>query len=157
MKPAADPTSRSIQPSTLTVDSQLMQDYLQSAGILISPTAAPAVATFQNVDGESEAVVIDANGNMQHVYREPLSDSGWNMYGLGAGFRAIAPVDSATLWAIGLLDDAFWQNNYGRWTQFQIPLPSGEAAIQISAGTDGTVWALDDPGTRTRWRMPPAV
>jgi hypothetical protein len=47
-------------------------------------------------------------------------------------------------WAIGL-NDSFWQNNQGRWTQCQIPLPSGEAQ-QISAGTDGTVWALDEVG-----------
>ena len=80
-----------------------MQDYLQSAGILVNSAASPPVASFQNNDGDSEAVVIDVNGNLQHVCREPLSDSGWNMYGLGAGFRAIAPVDAATLWAIGLL------------------------------------------------------
>ena len=103
MTPAAKPTTGAAQPSTLTVDSQLMQDYLQSAGILVNSAASPPVASFQNNDGDSEAVVIDVNGNLQHVCREPLSDSGWNMYGLGAGFRAIAPVDAATLWAIGLL------------------------------------------------------
>lgn len=146
MKAAADPISSSVQTLTLTADSQLMQDYLQSTGILVSTSASPAVAAFQNNDGDSEAVVIDVNGNLQHVCREALSDSGWNMYGLGAGFRAIAPVDSATLWAIGLIDDAFWQNNHGRWTQFQIPLPSGATAMQISAGTDGTIWTLDDQG-----------
>lgn len=144
MKPAATPATRSIEPSTLTVDTQLMQDYLQTAGILINLAASPAVAAFQNNDGDSEAVVIDVNGNLQHVCREPLSDSGWNMYGLGAGFGVIAAIDSAALWAIGL-NDTFWQNNQGRWTQCQIPLPSG-AAMQVSAGTDGTVWALDEPG-----------
>lgn len=130
----------------LSVDSQLMQDYLQTAGILVNPTASPAVAAFQNNEGESEAVVIDVNGNLQHVCREPVSDSGWNMYGLGAGFRWIAAVDSATLWALGLTDVNYWQNNHGRWTQCQIPLPNGQAAQELSIGTDGTVWALDDLG-----------
>jgi len=131
---------------TLTSDSQLIQDYLQTAGILINTTASPAVAAFQNCEGQSEAVVIDANGNLQHVCREPLSDSGWNMYGLGAGFRWMAAVDSATLWALGLTDANYWQNNNGRWTQGQISLPNGQAAQELSVGTDGTVWALDDLG-----------
>jgi hypothetical protein len=146
MKPAPSPTISSAQTVTLTADSQLMQDCLQTAGILVNTAASPAVAGFQNNDGDSEAVVIDINGNLQHVCREPLSDSGWNMYGLGAGFRWIAALDAATLWAIGLIDDAFWRNNHGRWTQFQIPLPSGATAMQVSAGTDGTVWALDNAG-----------
>jgi hypothetical protein len=97
MKAAAHPSPSSVQALALTADSQLMQDYLQTAGILINPTASPAVAAFQNKDGDSEAVVIDVNGNLQHVCREPLSDSGWNMYGLGVGFGVIAAIDSATL------------------------------------------------------------
>jgi hypothetical protein len=139
-KPGGSPTR------TLTSDSQLIQDYLQTAGILINTTASRAVAAFQNNEGESEAVVIDVNGDLQHVCREPLSDSGWNMYGLGAGFRWIAAVDSATLWALGLTDVNYWQNNHGRWTQGQIPLPNGQAAQELSIGIDGTVWALDDLG-----------
>lgn len=131
---------------TLTADSQLMQDYLQSTGILVSSTAAPAIAAFQNADGEDEAVVIDVNGNLNHVCREPLSDSGWNMYGLGAGFQAIAAVDSATLWAIGRTDGALWQGNHGRWVQLQAALPGGQALAEVSVGTDGTVWALDANG-----------
>lgn len=146
MNPERQQTAGATQPPTLSVDSQLMQDYLQSTGILVSPLASPSVAAFQNNDGDSEAVVIDVNGNLQHVCREPLSDSGWNMYGLGAGFRWIAPVDAATLWALGLTDVNFWQNNQGRWTQFQLPLPNGRAALELSVGIDGTVWALDDQG-----------
>jgi hypothetical protein len=146
MNPVRQQTAGATQPPTLSVDSQLMQDYLQSTGILVSTSASPSVAAFQNNDGDSEAVVIDVNGNLQHVCREPLSDSGWNMYGLGAGFRWIAPVDAATLWALGLTDVNFWQNNQGRWTQFQLPLPNGRAALELSVGIDGTVWALDDQG-----------
>lgn len=152
MKPATDQSvSR-----TLTVDSQLIQDYLQTAGIQINPAASPAVAAFQNNEGEGEAVVIDVNGNLQHVCREPLSDSGWNMYGLGAGFRWIASVDSATLWALGLTDVNYWQNNHGRWTQCQLPLPNGQTALELSIGTDGTVWALDDLGNAYAMAVSPS-
>jgi hypothetical protein len=66
-------------PLTLSFDSQLMQDYLQTAGILVNPAGAPAVAAFQNAAGQDEAVVIDVTGNLFHVCREPLSDSGWNI------------------------------------------------------------------------------
>jgi hypothetical protein len=92
-------------PLTLAFDSQLMQDYLQAAGILVNPAGAPAVAAIQNADGQDEAIVIDVNGNLFHVCREPLSDSGWNMYGLGAALRTIAAADAAVSIAVPILNE----------------------------------------------------
>jgi hypothetical protein len=129
---------------TLTSDAELMQEYLQTQGILVSTQndGINQVAAFQNAEGQSEAIVIDPDGHLFHVCREPLSDSGWNMYGIGSGFQTIAAVDSATIWATGN-DGALWRSDHGRWTQTQT-LPSGNPAVAVSAGTDGTVWAADE-------------
>ena len=68
---------------TLTSDAQLLQDYLQSAGILVSTAddGAGKIAAFQNPEGQAEAIVIGPRGNLFHACREPMGDSGWNMYG----------------------------------------------------------------------------
>jgi hypothetical protein len=113
---------------------------------LVSPGAAPAIAALQNLDGETEAVVIDIDGNLCHVCQEALSDSGWNMFRLGAGFRAIGAVDAASVWALGLTDTAFWQGSHGRWTRVAPALASGQVPMEVSAGADGTVWAIADTG-----------
>src|SRR5262249_44517597 len=76
----------------------------------------------------------------------PLSDSGWNMFGIGAGFGAIAAVDSASVWALGELDAGFWQGSHGRWTRAAGSLASGQVPSEISVGIDGTVWAIGDTG-----------
>jgi hypothetical protein len=123
-----------------------MEDYLQSAGILVDPALPQAVAAMLNADGQSEAVVIDVNGRLNHVCREPLSDSGWNMYGLGAGFSGVAAVDGTTLCAIGIQNGSFWQGDHGRWTMRAPALPNGLAFSEISAGLDGTIWAIDEYG-----------
>jgi hypothetical protein len=73
----------------VSYDSQLMQDYLQSAGILVNQNPT-SISAFQNSDGQTEVVVIGDDGQLYHVYREPLSDSGWSSYGLGAGFQTSA-------------------------------------------------------------------
>jgi hypothetical protein len=135
---ASDRASR-----TLTSDAQLIQDYLQSAGILVSTAddGAGKIAAFQNPEGQAEAIVIGLQGNLFHACREPMSDSGWNMYGIGSGFQAIAAVDGATFWAAGN-DGALWRQDHARWTHTQ-KLPNGGSTVGTSVGSDGTVWAMD--------------
>lgn len=142
----------------MTFDSQLIEDYLQTEEILIDNPKRSAMAIFPNRNGESEALVISKNsqGNdeLYHVAREPLSDSGWNMYGVGAYATAIAVADSNTLWAVGT-DNQFWQNRTSRWDQ-QIPAlpdgaklltpPNGGRYLPISGGIDGTVRTIDTQG-----------
>ena len=130
---------------TLTSDSQLMQDYLKSAGILVSTQDAGKIAAFQNPEGDVEAIVIDPAGGLFHVCREKLSDSGWNMYGIGAGFQMLAAVDQATVWAVGK-NGALWRGDHGRWTRTET-LPNGNPAMLVSAGIDGTIWSSDGQGS----------
>jgi hypothetical protein len=136
-------TSKSESATALNVsyDSQLMQDYLQSAGILVNQNQT-SISAFQNSEGETEAVVIGDDGQLYHVYREPLSDSGWSSYGLGAGFQTIGAVDGITFCGVGN-DGNLWENNAGRWGMIPANLPSGRTAASISAGSDGTIWAVD--------------
>ncbi len=131
---------------TLTSDLQLLQDYLKSAVILVSTQddGVGKVAAFRNQEGEAEAIVIDPTGGLFHVCREKLSDSGWNMYGIGAGFQMIAAVDSATVWAVGN-NGGLWRSDHGRWTRTET-LPNGNRATLVSAGSDGTIWASDGEG-----------
>ena len=128
-----------------TADAQLLQDTLQSAGILPNTDISSAVAAFQNAEGQAEAIVIDQSGNVFHACREPLSDSGWNIYGIGAGFTDIGPVDKSTMWALGA-DSSIWRSDNLRCSQTQT-LPSGKPATAISSGRDGTIWAVDSGGT----------
>ncbi len=129
---------------SLVADAQLIQDYLQSPSIPVSleNNGDRKVVPFQNVEGQAEAFAIDVDGAVFHVCRQKQSDSGWNVYGIGAGFKQIAGVDSATVWGVGY-DGAVWQNHRGIWTGADSP--SGPAQA-ISAGTDRTLWALDPLG-----------
>ena len=79
---------------------------------------------------------------MFHVCRQKQSDRGWNIYGIGAGFKQIAGVDSATVWGVSY-DGKVWQNHHGIWTGADFPDAPAQA---VSVGTDRTVWALDPAG-----------
>ena len=57
---------------------------------------------------------------MFHVCRQKQSDRGRNIYGIGAGFKQIAGVDSATVWGVGY-DGKVWQNHHGIWTGADFP------------------------------------
>jgi len=136
---------------TMTFDSQLIEDFLHTADIPVDSTSDSAIAVFHNSNGDCEALVIGNDQHLYHVCREPLSDSGWNIYGVGACPTATAAVDSETLWAVGT-DGALWQNRAGRWNPAP-PLPNSAVPIggmpmglvfaPVSVGTDGSVWAVD--------------
>jgi len=143
---------------TFSFDSQLIEDFLQTEEMLVDTTCPQPTAVFLNNQGESEALVISQNAQgideLFHVCREPLSDSGWNLYGMGAKPLAIAVADSNTVWAVGT-DLQIWRNNTGLWSQRVPALPGGatlapfsEGSLYspISAGTDGSVWVIDSQG-----------
>jgi hypothetical protein len=127
---------------TLNIDSPLIEDYLHTDDILVDQSQPQPVAVFLNSEQETEALVINKEGELCHVYREPLSDSGWNIYGLGASLSTIAVVNSGTFWAIGASDGSLWQNNIGRWMQAP-GLPGGAIAASVSAGPDGNVSVVE--------------
>ena len=133
--------STTVPQRTLNIDSRLIEDYLHTDDILVDQSQPQPVAVFLNSEQETEALVINKAGELCHIYREPLSDSGWNIYGLGASLSSIAVVNSGTFWAIGACDGSLWQNNIGRWMQAP-GLPGGAIAASVSAGPDGNVWAI---------------
>lgn len=135
-------------PLVLRVDSQLIQDQLQSEGILLDLGAAPAVGTLLDAAGNTEAVVVGQDGVVSHVCREPASDSGWNYFGLGAAFASVAAVDAATVLALGVTDGGtrVWRADGGRWSTTTPALAGGAPPSALSVGRDRTVWAVDDAG-----------
>ena len=129
---------------TMSFDSQLSEGYVLTAGIPVDTSLATPVATFVNAQGDTELLAIHTNGELYHVRREPLSESGWNFHGIGAGLVAIAAIDSSRVIAFGL-DNQVWRLAGQRWTKFPTPAP-GEAtgAADLSAGFDGTIWVTDN-------------
>lgn len=69
---------------------------------------------------------IHTDGQLYHVCRERSSDSGWNMYGIGAGMSGIANANAGMFWSVGS-DGALWRNDGGRWTQVVQTMPTGTA------------------------------
>ncbi|MGE3285816.1 MAG: hypothetical protein AB7J32_06890 [Pseudonocardia sp.] len=135
-------------PLSLRVDSQLMQDHLQSEGILLDLDAKPSVGTLLDAAGNAEAVVVGLDGTVSHVCREPASDSGWNYFGLGAAFGSVAAVDAATVLALGVTDGGrtLWRGDGGRWSTTTPALAGGTPPAALSVGRDRTVWAVDGAG-----------
>jgi hypothetical protein len=81
---------------TLAYNTQLTEDYIHAESILASSTAASPLARFVNASGQSEALVIHDDGELCHLQREPLSNSGWNIVGVGAEVTTIATANSGS-------------------------------------------------------------
>src|SRR5215471_16821465 len=90
--------------NSLTYDSQLIDEALMTAGIAIAIDQVSPLAVLQNQNGDSEALVIHQDTELYHVVREPLSQSGWNMYGVGARLISAALVNTSNAYAIGNYD-----------------------------------------------------
>src|SRR5215831_15292851 len=137
--------------STLTYDSQLIDEALMTAGIAIASDQVSPLAVLQNQNGDSEALVIHQDTELYHVVREPLSQSGWNMYGVGARLISAALVSASRAYAIGNYDSGLNPTaeqgiirtlTNGHWD---------EATVQFNVNTlfsgwDGTVWAYANIG-----------
>jgi hypothetical protein len=151
-------TQATLLQRTLNIDSRLLEDYLHTDDVMVDSTQKQPLAVFLN-NGQTEALVIDQTGNLCHVYREPLSDSGWNMSGLGAqvgaiGGDAIAAASSAIgVWAVSKTDASIWQALLGRWSPAP-SLPVNVGAMDIAVGTDGIVRILDS-NTRNVYEYAP--
>jgi hypothetical protein len=97
---------------SLTFNSKLTEDYIHKESILGSGSARSPMATFVNAQGQSEALLINDDGELCHLQREPLSSSGWNIYGIGAIVQSIAAVNSGSVW-ITDIGEGIWQSNAG--------------------------------------------
>src|SRR5215831_3150985 len=141
----------------LQADSHLTEDYILSDFISVdSNQTGSSIAAFVNpANQQSEALVIE-DGELFYVCREPLSDTGWNYFGLGAGFPYIAPLNSEGGWAFAD-DGSIWQNIAGRWSS---PV-SGPVPTAVATGTDGVIWGMINGGiqafdtTSMTWGDPP--
>ena len=69
----------------LTCDYQLLDEWLVTTGVPVNANSSQPVAMFVNAQGQSEALAIHQDDSeLYHICREPLSASGWNVYGIGA-------------------------------------------------------------------------
>jgi hypothetical protein len=126
----------------LTYNTQLTEDFIHAESILASSTAASPLATFVNPNGQSEALAIHDDGELYHLQREPLSNSGWNIFGVGAEITVIAATKSGSVWATDITARV-WQSNTGNWNQTG-SLNGGNPTISV--GRDGTVYGLAEQG-----------
>jgi hypothetical protein len=133
--------------NTLSYDSQLIDECLMTAGIAVAPDQISPLAVFQNKNGESEVLVIHQDTELYHVAREPLSKSGWNMYGVGAQLASAVLMDGSTAYAIGNNDGQGLLRtlNHGHWEVTEVPFTVGS----LFNGWDGTVWAYGASGPNT--------
>ena len=123
---------------TLTYNSKLTEDFIHSDSILASATAAAPLATFVNANGQSEAVVIQPDGELCHLQREPLSSSGWNIFGIGAQIGQFAAANSGCVWIVDT-GESIWHSNAGHWNM----IGDVEGGLyDISVGRDGTFYAV---------------
>jgi hypothetical protein len=127
---------------TLSYSSKLTEDFIHSESILASSSALAPLATFVNPSGQTEALVIHDDGELCHLQREPLSNSGWNIFGIGAQVNLIAAANSGSVW-ITDNNNAIWQSNAGHWN----PLGNVNGGLYgISVGRDSTVYAVAEQG-----------
>jgi hypothetical protein len=127
---------------TLTYSTKLTEDFIHAESILASSSALAPLATFVNPSGQTEALVIHDDGELCHLQREPLSSSGWNIFGIGAQVHLIAAANSGSVW---ITDSAegIWQSNAGHWN----PIGNVNGGLYgISVGRDGAVYAVAEQG-----------
>jgi hypothetical protein len=130
---------------SLACNTRLTEDYIHSDSILASGSAATPLATFVNSLGESEALLIQDDGELCHLQRELLSSSGWNIYGIGAVVESIAAASSGNVWITDQEED-IWQSNAGHWNL----IDSTHVGLSgISVGRDGAVYAVGEASDQT--------
>jgi hypothetical protein len=138
---AGTPFGGSAATLTIEADSRLIEDYLHTSEVLVDRSQPAPVAVYPNQQKLTEALVISPEGEVQHVSREPASDSGWNVCGLAAAPVSLAVADGPVVWAAGRNDPAVWQFHAGRWAHAPA-LPAGARAADVSAGTDRVMRVL---------------
>lgn len=138
------------QAYTLSYDSQLIDECLMTTGIAVDPLQVSPLAVYQNGNGASEALVICQGGELCHLVREPLSSSGWNVYGVGARLASVALIDCSTAYAVGNNDSAQQQGfvrtlNKGVWGTSNVAY----TIWGLYKGWDGTIWANASQGSQS--------
>jgi hypothetical protein len=97
-----------------------------------------------SVGPEGTVWVLDGSGIARTV-RWNAAASAWTGRKPGIALQSIAAAGIDEAWAVA--SDGSFQRNFGsRWVEAGAPLPLGVPAAAVSAGADGTVWALDGSG-----------
>jgi hypothetical protein len=139
------PTASQPPALTVDVDSHLSEDYVLTDLTLVTAEGPSPLAVFLNANGDSEVVAIRVEtGELIHACREPLSPSGWNMYGVGAGVRGISVDANGAAYVVGT-DGTFLRNNGGAWLN-AFPPVAGCVASDFALGSDGVPRAIDGSG-----------
>ncbi len=133
-------------PSSFTVDSQLIDDFLMTTGVALSSSSPAPIAPYVNAAGHSEVLAVHEDNELWQVARDSASNSGWNAYGFGSGLRCLAIVNANLYWGVDALTNSLWQCTNGTW--FPSPAPGlthvGQPGQQvIFAGSDATLWYID--------------
>lgn len=133
-------------PSSFTVDSQLIDDFLSTTGVALSSSSVSPIAPYINAAGLSEVLVVHEDNELWQVARDPASNSGWNAYGFGSSFRCLAIANSNLYWGVDALTNSLWQCTDGTW--FPAPAAalanvSSQEQQVIFAGSDATLWYID--------------
>ena len=133
-------------PSSFTVDSQLIDDFLSTTGVALSSSSVSPIAPYVNAAGRSEVLVVHEDNELWQVARDPASNSGWNAYGFGSSLRCLAIANSNLYWGVDALTANLWQCTNGTW--FPAPAPAlknigGPEQQVIFAGNDATLWYID--------------
>ena len=133
-------------PSSFTVDSQLIDDFLMTTGVALSSSSVSPIAPYVNANGNSEVLVVHEDNELWQVARDPASDSGWNAFGFNSGLRSLAIANANLYWGVDALTNSLWQCTNGAWFPSPAPALTNIANSQqmiIAAGSDGTLWYID--------------
>jgi hypothetical protein len=125
----------------MNVSSQLMQDYLLTSDILVQAESDAPIACFLNASSVIELLVVDSDSNLQHVYPDPTSSSGWNIAPVGpagVSFSAVAAGNdsdgSIHGFAISASGNELYhlvQNADGTWTSLDMGLQASNVMVSM--------------------------
>ncbi|MBU7016150.1 MAG: hypothetical protein HXS44_01475 [Theionarchaea archaeon] len=107
---------------SLTEKSKLLEDYILTANILIDTASDSPLAVFYNYQGDAEVLAICADHHLYHIYRDILTDSGWNLKEVSTNTikEVVAGVDSdGKVYAFFTDDESLYQtslNTDGKWS-----------------------------------------
>lgn len=147
---------------TLNLSSQLMQDYLLTADILLQGESAAPIATYVNTAGGTDLLVVDSNGTLQHLFLDPTSSSGWNMQSAGLGFTVSAVVagnDSDTsihAFVISTSGNQLYHVNPGgeaNWAATNLNVQASNMMLTMIPASSGSKAQLVLYGTTTQGQL----
>ena len=100
-------------PSSFTVDSQLIDDFLMTTGVALSSSSVSPVAPYVNAAGLSEVLVVHEDNELWQVARDAAGNSGWNAFGFSSSLSSLAIANADLCWGVDALTNSLWQCTNG--------------------------------------------